>query len=215
MSFSSEVKEELLTLKMWDNKSNLNQDEQIARLVLREKFIKSGFINAPKHDYHLEILEKSNKKAEELKALIESFGIKANITKKGKGSIVYIKDGEEIVDFLALIGANNAVLRYEEERVIKETRNNINRIVNCETANLNKTIEAAVEQIENIKFLKMKKVFDTLDKNLREIAEVRVKYPDLSYEELGKKLANKLGKSGVSHRLKKINELARGIRGEK
>ena len=214
MSFSSDVREELLTLKMWDNKSNLKQDEQIARLVLREAFIKSGFINDPKNDYHLEILEKSSKKAEDLKTILTSFGIKANVTKKGKGSIVYIKDGEEISEFLALIGANNAVLRYEEERVIKDTRNNINRMVNCETANLNKTIDAAVEQIENIKLLKRKKIFDTLPDNLKEIADVRIKYPDLSYEELGNKLTKKLGKSGVSHRLRKINEIANSIRGE-
>ncbi len=214
MSFSSDVREELLTLRMWDNNSNLKQDEQIARLVLREAFIKSGFINDPKNDYHLEILEKSSKKAEDLKTILSSFGIKANVTKKGKGSIVYIKDGEEIVEFLALIGANNAVLRYEEERVIKETRNNINRMVNCETANLNKTIDAAVEQIENIKFLKKKKAFDTLPENLKEIAEIRIKNPDLSYEELGKKLTKQLGKSGVSHRLRKINEIANSIRGE-
>ena len=214
MSFSSDVREELLTLRMWDNNSNLKQDEQIARLVLREAFIKSGFINDPSKDYHLEILEKSSKKAEDLKTILTSFGIKANVTKKGKGSIVYIKDGEEISEFLALIGANNAVLRYEEERVIKDTRNNINRMVNCETANLNKTIDAAVEQIENIKLLKRKKIFDTLPDNLKEIADVRIKYPDLSYEELGNKLTKKLGKSGVSHRLRKINEIANSIRGE-
>ena len=214
MSFSSDVREELLELKMWDNKSNLKQDEQIARLVLREAFIKSGFINDPSKDYHLEILEKSVKKAEELKTILAGFDIKANITKKGKGNIVYIKDGEEISKFLALIGANNAVLRYEEERVIKETRNNVNRMVNCETANLNKTIDASVEQIENIKFLKKKRVFDTLPENLKEIAEIRIKYPDLSYEELGKKLGKQLGKSGVSHRLRKINEIAKTARGE-
>ena len=106
------------------------------------------------------------------------------------------------------------MLRYEEERVIKDTRNNINRMVNCETANLNKTIDAAVEQIENIKFLKKKKAFDTLPENLKEIAEIRIKYPDLSYEELGKQLTKQLGKSGVSHRLRKINEIANSIRGE-
>ena len=87
-------------------------------------------------------------------------------------------------------------------------------MVNCETANLNKIIDAAVEQIENIKFLKRKKVFDTLPDNLKEIADIRTKYPDLSYEELGKKLTKQLGKSGVSHRLRKINEIANSIRGE-
>ena len=160
MSFSSDLKEELLELKMWDNNSSLKQDEQLARLCIREAFIKSGFINSPDKEYHMEILYKTKKKAEEMKILLEKCGIEnLGITKKGNGTIVYIKDGESISEFLALIGANNAMLRFEETRVIKETRNNINRIVNCETANLNKTIDASVEQIKNIKSLKQKHKF--------------------------------------------------------
>lgn len=212
MSFSSDLRNELLELKMWDNQSNLKQDEQIARLCLREAFIKSGFINSPDKDYHLEISFKTKKKAEKIKALLEQCGIEnVGITKKGTGTIVYIKDGESISSFLALIGANNAVLRFEEIRVIKETRNNINRIVNCETANLNKTIDAAVEQIKAINFLKQKHKFHLLPENLQEIAGVRIKNPDASYEELGKMLKKPIGKSGVSHRLNKIIEKAKEI----
>ena len=130
MSFSSDLKNELLELKMWDNNSSLRQDEQIARLCIREAFIKSGFINPPNKEYHLEIFLKTKKKSEEMKNLLEKCNIQnVGITKKGNGYIVYIKDGENISSFLALIGANNAVLRFEEIRVIKETRNNINRIV--------------------------------------------------------------------------------------
>ena len=136
MSFSSDLKNELLELKMWDNNSSLKQDEQLARLYIREAFIKSGFINSPEKDYHLEILFKTKKKAEQAKTLLEQCSIEnVGITKKGNGTIIYIKDGESISAFLALIGANNAVLRFEEARVIKDTRNNINRVVNCETAN--------------------------------------------------------------------------------
>ena len=212
MSFSSDLKEELLELKMWDNNSSLKQDEQLARLCIREAFIKSGFVNSPDKEYHLEILYKSKKKAEEVKKILEECGIQnVGITKKGNGIIVYIKDGESISAFLALVGANNAMLRFEETRVIKETRNNINRIVNCETANLNKTIEASVEQIKNIKKLKQKHKFHTLPENLQEIAELRIKNPDASYEELGKMLSKPIGKSGVSHRLNKINQLANEI----
>ena len=212
MSFSSDLKEELLELKMWDNNSRLKQDEQLARLCIREAFIKSGFINAPDKEYHLEILFKTKKKAEDMKNLIEKCGIQnVGITKKGNGTIVYIKDGESISAFLALIGANNAMLRFEETRVIKETRNNINRIVNCETANLNKTIDASVEQIKNIKLLKQKHKFHALPENLQEIAELRIKHPDASYEELGKMLSKPIGKSGVSHRLNKINEIAKEL----
>ena len=152
MSFASEIKDELLELKMWDINSNMKQDEQLARLYIREAFIKSGSINNPSKKYHLQIMFKENKKAEEMRLLLENFNINAKIIKKDKEYMLYIKDGEEISDFLALIGANNSVLRFEEVRVIKETRNEINRIVNCETANLNKTINASVKQIEDINF---------------------------------------------------------------
>lgn len=212
MSFSSDLKNELLELKMWDNNSSLKQDEQLARLYIREAFIKSGFINSPEKDYHLEILFKTKKKAEQAKILLEQCNIEnVGVTKKGNGTIIYIKDGESISAFLALIGANNAVLRFEEARVIKDTRNNINRVVNCETANLNKTIDAAVEQIKSIKLLKQKHKFHMLPENLKEIAELRIKNPDASYEELGKMLVNPIGKSGVSHRLNKINQIAKEI----
>ena len=212
MSFSSDLRNELLNLKMWDNQSSLKQDEQISRLCIREAFIKSGFINAPDKDYHLEISFKTKKKAEKIKELLEQCGIEnVGITKKGTGTILYLKDGESISSFLALIGANNAVLRFEETRVIKETRNNINRIVNCETANLNKTIDAAVEQINAIKLIKRKHKFHLLPESLQEIAEIRIKNPDASYEELGKMLKKPIGKSGVSHRLRKIVERAREI----
>lgn len=210
MSFSSDLKNELLELKMWDSNSSLKQEEQLARLCIREAFIKSGFVNSPNKEYHLEISFKTKKKAEEMKNLLEKNGIEnVGITKKGNGNIVYIKDGEGISAFLALIGANNAMLRFEETRVIKETRNNINRIVNCETANLNKTIDASVEQVKNIKLLKQKHKFQTLPENLKEIANLRIANPDASYEELGKMLAKPIGKSGVSHRLNKINEIAK------
>lgn len=209
MSFSTDLKNELLELKMWDNNSSLKQDEQLARLCIREAFIQSGFINSPDKEYHLEILFKTKKKAEKIKQLLEQCDIQnVGITKKGNGIIVYIKDGESISSFLALIGANNAVLRFEETRVIKETRNTINRLVNCETANLNRTIDASVEQIKNIKLLKQKHKFHTLPEALQEIANLRIKNPDASYEELGKMLSKPIGKSGVSHRLNKINQIA-------
>lgn len=212
MSFTSDLKNELLELKMWDNNSSLKQEEQLARLYIREAFIRSGFINSPEKDYHLEILFKTKKKAEQAKTLLEQCNIEnVGVTKKGNGTIIYIKDGESISAFLALIGANNAVLRFEEARVIKDTRNNINRVVNCETANLNKTIDAAVEQIKSIKLLKQKHKFHTLPENLKEIAELRMKNPDASYEELGKMLIKPIGKSGVSHRLNKINQIAKEI----
>lgn len=212
MSFASEIKDELLELKMWDINSNMKQDEQLARLYIREAFIKSGSINNPSKKYHLQIMFKENKKAEEMRLLLENFNINAKIIKKDKEYMLYIKDGEEISDFLALIGANNSVLRFEEVRVIKETRNEINRIVNCETANLNKTINASVKQIEDINFIKKMKKFSSMPYSLKEIAQVRLENPDMPLAELGKQLENPISKSGVNHRLKKISEIAEELR---
>jgi DNA-binding protein WhiA len=207
MSFAADVKEELLGLKMWDVNSSMKQEEQITRVSIREAFIKSGFINDPNKEYHLEILFKSKKKAEAMKQLLQNFDINAGITKKGSGYITYLKDGEDISSFLALIGANNGVLRFEEIRVLKDARNNVNRLVNCETANLNKTLGAANIQIENIKYLKKHKKFDVLPESLKEIAEIRLNNQDLSYEEIGKLLKDPISKSGVYHRLNKINQI--------
>lgn len=212
MSFSGDLKEELLGLKIWDNNSSLKQEEQIARISIREAFIKSGFINDPNKDYHLEIFFKTVKKAKQMIELLSNFGINAKLTNKANGKIVYLKDGEDISSFLALIGANNAVLRFEEIRVEKSARNSINRIVNCETANLSKIVEAAREQIENINYLKKTRNFSKLEENLKEIANLRISNPDASYEELGKMLKKPISKSGAYHRLNKLNKIANELR---
>ena len=212
MSFASDIKDELLGLKMWDMNSQMKQDEQLARLCIREAFIKSGSMNDPNKKYHLEIMFKTKKKAEEMQTLLSNFNIKARIIKREKDYMLYLKDGEEISDFLALIGANSSVIKFEEIRVLKETRNDINRLVNCETANLNKTINAAVKQIEDIKLIKKKRKFSNLPENLQEIAELRIANPDVSLVELGKMLTEPIGKSGVNHRLKKISAIAEDLR---
>ena len=204
MSFSTDVRDELMSLKMWDVNSNLKQEEQIARLQLREAFIKSGSITDPNKEYHLEVLFKTKKKAVELQNLLLNFEIQSRVIKKGNGYITYIKNSEDIVSFLALIGANRGVLRFEEIRVLKDARNNVNRIVNCETANLNKTLGASENQINAIKRLKQRNQFNGLPNELKEIAEIRLKNPDMSYEDIGKLLKNPISKSGVSHRLNKI-----------
>lgn len=212
MSFASDIKNELLELKMWDINSNMKQDEQIARLCIREAFIKSGSMNDPNKKYHLQIMFKTKKKAEEMQVLLLNFNIHAKIIKKEKEYMLYLKDGEEISNFLALIGANKSVIKFEEVRVLKETRNDINRLVNCETANLNKTINTAVKQIEDIKLIKKKNKFNSLPEGLKEIAELRIENPDISLAELGKLLKEPIGKSGVNHRLKKISQIAEELR---
>ena len=155
---------------------------------------------------------KTRERAEEMQNLLANFDIHAKIIKKENEYMLYLKDGEEISNFLALVGANATVLKFEEIRVLKETRNEINRLVNCETANLNKTINTAVKQIEDIKFIKSKRQFHKMPKGLQEIAEVRIANPDMPLAELGKQLSKPIGKSGVNHRLKKISAIADELR---
>lgn len=212
MSFSTDLKEELLNQKVWDSKTSMNQSEQIDRICVREAFIKTGFINNPNKDYHLEMLFKSQDKAEEIKDILKRYYINTKIIIKNKSYMIYIKDGEEISKFLAFVGASATMLKFEEIRVIKETKNNINRLVNCETANLNKTVNASVIQIEDIKLIKKHKKFDDLPKGLKEIAQAREENPELTLEQLGLSLTTPIGKSGVNHRLKKLHEIAEELR---
>lgn len=212
MSFSSDIKDELLELKMWDLGSNMKQDEQLARLYIREAFIKSGSMNDPNKKYHLQIMFKEKAKAEEMQTLLNNFNIHAKIIKKEKDYMLYLKDGEEISEFLALVGANKSVIKFEEVRVIKETRNDINRLVNCETANLNKTINASVKQIEDINKIKKAGKFNELPETLKEIAEIRINNPEMSLIELGKLLDKPIGKSGVNHRLKKLSQISEELK---
>ena len=127
--------------------------------------------------------------------------------------VLYIKDGEGISNFLALIGANKAVLAFEDIRIIRDVKNNINRKVNCETANLNKTVSASVVQVDDIKLIMRLKKFEELPDYLKEIAYVRLDNPDASLKELGDLLENRISKSGVNHRLKKLHEIAEELRG--
>ena len=185
---------------------NLNA-EQIKWLI-RGTYLGSGSINNPEKKYHVEVGISKKSDAEIIIEYLKKYDIKSNLTEKNGEYAIYLKDGEEISKFLALIGANKAVLKFEEIRVQREMNNKINRIVNCETANLNKTINASIEQIEAIKKLKFNKKFEKLDDSLKEIAELRLKNPNASLIELGKMLKQPVGKSGVNYRLKKIMEIA-------
>ena len=201
------------------NKSNENNEENLKSLIIGA-FMGSGSINNPEKKYHLEIdfeneenLEKQYEKVklilvEKIKDVLEKLGIRTKkmITENKKS--IYIKEGEEISKFLALIGANKAVMKFEDIRIQKEMRGKVNRLVNCETANLNKTINASIEQIAAIKKLKETGKFNKLNDNLKEIANLRLENPDMPLVELGKRLKEPVGKSGVNYRLKKIMELA-------
>ena len=188
-------------------KDVLKKEDKLLKALVRGVFLGGGSINDPSNKYHLEVTFSNEYNANIIKLLLEENGIYTKELAKKKGYSLYIKDGEEISKFLAFIEANSAVLKFEEIRVIRDMKNNINRKVNCETANLNKTVSAAVRQIEAIKKLKKKGKFKNLPDNLKEIAELRLENPDASLIELGQMLDKPIGKSGVNHRLNTILEL--------
>lgn len=185
-----------------------NKLENYLKAIVRGAYLGSGSLTNPNTKYHLEIILSNEKNAQYIGKIINKYGIKAKYFIRKKGYSIYIKDGEEISKLLAFIGSNSSVLKYEEIRVVKETRNNINRLVNCETANLNKTIDASVKQIEAINKIKEKKKFEKLPDILKEIAKLRLENPDASLIELGNMLKEPVGKSGVNYRLKKLIEIA-------
>lgn len=182
------------------------ESEEEKRAYVRGIFLGSGSINNPRNKYHIEMALKDTNVAEKVVTILEEYGILFKILNAKKCSI-YSKDGEEISKFLAFIGANSAVLKFEEIRVFRDMRNNVNRIVNCETANLAKTVDAAVKQINAIKKLKETGKFNELPDNLKELAELRVKNPEASLTELGQMLKEPIGKSGVNYRLKNIMKM--------
>lgn len=215
--FSINVNEkiELEEIDYRDNKAVLNEklsqfcnNEVLEKSLVRGSFLGSGSLNNPEKIYHLEIILNCEKNVEKILEILKKYDIKM----KKLNNTLYLKDGEEISKFLAFIGANSAVLKFEEIRVIRDMRNNVNRLVNCETANLNKTINAALKQIEDIKFIKKMKRFNELPENVREVADLRLEYPEISLIELGKLLSNPVGKSGVNYRLKVISNFAEELR---
>ena len=189
-----------------------NQEEKKA--IIRGTFMGAGSINNPEREYHLEMEVTNEQNMNTVLDLLSEFGIKAKYMEAKNKYYIYLKEGEEISKFLALIGAAKAVMKFEDIRIQKEMRGKVNRLVNCETANLNKTINASIEQIAAIRKLQENGEFKKLDDNLKEIALLRLENPDMSLIELGKKLKVPIGKSGVNYRLKKIMEIANGLVGK-
>ena len=185
------------------------QEEMAIKALIRGIFLGSGSVNNPENKYHLEMILSTEDNAKTVKKLLEKVAIHMKEMKRKNGYSLYLKEGEEISKFLAFIGANSAVLKFEEIRVLRDMKNNINRKVNCETANLSKTITAAVKQIDAIQKLQKEGKFETLSEPLKEIAILRLENPDMPLGELGKKLKNPIGKSGVNYRLKKIMDIAK------
>ena len=188
---------------------NLIKKKCCKRAFLRGAFLGCGSISNPKGPYHMEFVTQDKDMAQTLIKIIDYFGLKSNISERKNNYMIYFKDGDNISDILGLMGAHNNLLKFEDVRVLKDMRNSVNRIVNCETANLKKTVDASVRQIASINYFKENKIFDKLPEKLQQIAELRLKYPDLSLKELGQMMDPVLGKSGVSYRLKKIEDMAK------
>ena len=182
------------------------------RAYIRGAFLASGSMSDPSKSYHFEIVCEKERQAEHLKEMINSFGLDAKIVKRKKAYVVYLKEGEQIVDILNVMEAHKALMELENVRILKEMRNSVNRKVNCETANINKTVSAAVKQKEDIIYIRDTVGFEKLPEGLKEVALARLQYPEAPLKELGKLLLHLVGKSGVNHRLRKLSEMAEKLR---
>jgi len=182
------------------------------RAFIRGSFISGGSVSDPKKGYHYELVCNSEDKAGNLKNILSYFGINGKIVERKSRYVLYLKEASEIVDVLNIMEAPVSLMNFENAIIYKNVRNAVNRKVNCETANLNKTVSAAIKQTEDIKYIRDTKGLSVLSDNLREIACLRLENEDASLKELGEMCQKKLGKSGVNHRLKKISEIADELR---
>ena len=182
------------------------------RAFIRGAFLAAGSISAPEKFYHFEIVCPTEPKAEQLKNIIATFDIEAKIVPRKKYYVVYIKEGSQIVDILNVMEAPGSLMELENIRIVKEMRGSVNRQVNCETANINKTVSAAVKQIEDIRFIQSVAGLSGLPESLQEMARIRLERPEATLKELGEALEPPVGKSGVNHRLRKLSLVAEELR---
>lgn len=178
------------------------------RAFIRGAFLMCGSMSNPKKAYHLEFVTDDIRKADSLKEIICSFSIDAKIIQRKKYRVVYIKEGSGIVDLLNVMEAHVSLMNLENVRILKEMRNQVNRQVNCEAANINKTVEAASKQIDDIIYIRDYVGFGNVNEGLRDIARLRIEHPEASLKELGTMLLPPIGKSGVNHRLRKLSTIA-------
>jgi hypothetical protein len=194
--------------KHWRTNGLLVQNTCCKKAFLRGAFLVGGSISDPAKSYHFEIVCTSREQAEQLRNILIDFETDAKIVERKGHFVVYLKEGSQIVDILGSMGAFVSLMNLENVRILKEMRNTVNRKVNCETANISKTVNAAVKQVEDIERIRDTIGFDTLPPTLREIAQVRLEYPEAPLKELGTYLDPPVGKSGVNHRLRRLSEIA-------
>ena len=206
MSFSYLIKSEII------NEKFKNSDMCLNRMYLRDMFLAVGSMSNPEKNYHLEFVFSDLNLAEKTLDIMKEFSLNAKITRRFKNYVLYLKESEDIALFLNIIGAHKSLLELENIRVMKEVSNNVNRVVNCKMANLDKTFNASIKQIEDINFIYSLKGKGFLEPNLRSIADLRLKYPNATLKEIGEMSNPVISKSCVNHRLRKIGDIARKLK---
>jgi conserved hypothetical protein len=184
------------------------------RAYIRGAFLGGGSVSRPEGEYHLELVTGNLDFAKTLVRLLKAFGLPARLTDRKQDYVVYLKDGDAITSLLRIMGAHNALFAFENVRVVKDMRNQVNRLVNCETANLQKTVNAAVRQLESIKLIAARLGLGKLPANLQAAAELRLAHPEATLQELVDLADGQVGKSGMNHRLRKLEQIARDLEGK-
>ncbi len=202
-----EVEEELSVVR-----NIVIQETCCKRAFIRGAFLASGSMSDPEKSYHFEIVCATREKAEQIQKIMKYFELDGKIVLRKKSFVVYLKEGSQIADVLNVMEAHVALMEFENVRILKDMRNTVNRKVNCETANINKTVSAAVKQIDDIRYIQETKGLDKLPEGLKDMALTRLTYPEASLKELGSLLTPPVGKSGVNHRLRKLSEMAEELR---
>ncbi|MCF0228933.1 MAG: DNA-binding protein WhiA [Parasporobacterium sp.] len=191
---------------------DIYKDTESRRAFLRGAFMATGLLTDPAKSYHLEIIANQLWQAEELQILLEEFEIYARITERRDKYVLYLRDGDAIVDMLNIIGAHQTLMDFENVRILKEHNESVNRRVNCDMANISKAVAASGRQLRDIELIRDTAGLDSLDENLRHICEIRLQYPEAALSELGDLMVPPLGKSGVNHRFRKLSQIADKIR---
>lgn len=216
-SFSQKVKEELRRIDFTALEKTFNMkadDEKGRREKLRQIFLSNASLTNPQKEYHLEFVFSKAEDGREVEEILRHYSLHPKQGKRGKNRMVYLKDASEIADVLKLLGAVDALMELENARILKEVSENVNRRVNFEAANINRTVKASLKQQEEIQFIEEVLGLDQLEKALKEVAKRRLQYPDASLEELAQGLEPPIGKSGVNHRLRKLARIAKELREE-
>ncbi len=222
MSFSARVKKELYPLQkkyftLIEKKIRISRcetepsSEEDVRASIRGAFLLGGSISDPSKSYHFEIAVKSSDEAEELARQMRCYDVEGHVHRRRNSFVVYVKDASGIVTLLGAMGAFSSLMDFENARILNEMRGSVNRQVNCETANIKRTVSSSVKQIEAIKRIESRQGIESLPVPLQEMARIRMEYPDASLAQLGEYMHPPMGKSGVNHRLRKIMEIADSI----